>query len=640
MAIYSKKLYRDNFHTHLDKIQSGEQLAGSIPLGIKRIDEVLVPLAPTDLGIVLALPGHGKCLAKGTRVVMFDGTLRNVEDVFPGEKLMGPDSTPRNVLSIARGREQMYWIRQNKAIDYRVNESHILSLKYSGTDEVINVSVRDIINGNVKSIDRLKGYKASVEFDEKEFLLSPYFIGLWLGDGTSTKSEITNVDQEIISYCLDYGQLMGKRVRLVCDKRNSSVTYIRFSNYSQDNSEPMISILRRMDLLNNKHIPDIYKYNNQRNRLLLLAGLIDTDGSLEYNGYRITQKRKKLIEDIKFVADSLGFRTTLRQKVVNDTIYYELGIYGDIQKIPVKVERKKSLRKTQRVDASLTGISIEKDIVDDYYGFTIDGDGLFLLEDFTVTHNTSFMMHMIMQGCEVYRNGQGKYAPPIYVTKETAIEEILLRLLANYVTIDIKDIKMNKPYINWVDIHENADRMMEDNPIIFIGHSLYANDTRKVLSAQKVIEDIDRIHQKIGCPTALAAIDYLQRFDWDGEHDRRLSLFKCVDGFKDNALEGKYPSLLGCQGRREVSDKTFPVPTDRDALETSNIEHTADWMIGQMRPIKYWEAGTVIPKSKNNTIVTPDLFYVNILKQRSGETNIGFYISFDPRIFSFADLEE
>ncbi|MEJ7664046.1 MAG: Hint domain-containing homing endonuclease [Hymenobacter sp.] len=62
---------------------------------------------------------------------MFDGTLRRVEDVRAGDLLMGDDSTPRRVLSLARGRENMYWVRQNKGDDYRVNESHILSLKRS-----------------------------------------------------------------------------------------------------------------------------------------------------------------------------------------------------------------------------------------------------------------------------------------------------------------------------------------------------------------------------------------------------------------------------------------------------------------------------------------------------------------------------
>ncbi len=47
-----------------------------------------------------------------TKVLMFDGTLKNVEDVAVGDKLMGDDSTPRNVLSITSGKEQMYWVRK------------------------------------------------------------------------------------------------------------------------------------------------------------------------------------------------------------------------------------------------------------------------------------------------------------------------------------------------------------------------------------------------------------------------------------------------------------------------------------------------------------------------------------------------
>lgn len=253
---------------------------------------------------------------------------------------------------------------------------------------------------------------------------------------------------------------------------------------------------------------------------------------------------------------------------------------------------------------------------------------------------TSMMMHMTMQACAAYKLDTSSYSPPIFVTKETAVEEILLRILSNYATVNIQDIKMNKSYINWQDMHQYADKMMDEYPIIFIGHSLYGSDTRKVLSAQKVIEDIDRIHQKLGTASSLISIDYLQRFDWENESDRRMSLFKCVDGFKDMALELKCPVLLGCQARREVADKPYPVPGVRDALETSNIEHTADWMIGQMRPSMYWEIGSVIPKSKNNVIVTPDLFYINILKQRSGEVNVGTYCSFDARIFAFCSIDD
>ena len=46
------------------------------------------------------------CHRKGQRVVMYDGTLKAVEDVKIGDRLMGPDSRPRTVLSLARGRQE------------------------------------------------------------------------------------------------------------------------------------------------------------------------------------------------------------------------------------------------------------------------------------------------------------------------------------------------------------------------------------------------------------------------------------------------------------------------------------------------------------------------------------------------------
>lgn len=86
--------------------------------------------------------GGGKCLGAGTPVLMFDGSIKLVEDIRVGDQLMGPDRKPRQVLSLARGREQMYRVR-NHAKGYVVNESHILSLRHQGAGELRNVSVHD-----------------------------------------------------------------------------------------------------------------------------------------------------------------------------------------------------------------------------------------------------------------------------------------------------------------------------------------------------------------------------------------------------------------------------------------------------------------------------------------------------------------
>ena len=75
--------------------------------------------------------GGGKCLALGTKVIMADGSLCAIENVRKGDAVMGPDSKPRNVLGVTRGRSELYKISQTSGIDYVVNNAHILSLKKS-----------------------------------------------------------------------------------------------------------------------------------------------------------------------------------------------------------------------------------------------------------------------------------------------------------------------------------------------------------------------------------------------------------------------------------------------------------------------------------------------------------------------------
>lgn len=77
------------------------------------------------------------CHAKGSRILMYDGSIKLVEDISVGDSLIGPDSEPRTVLQLARGRETMVRITPEKGAAFIVNKSHILSL------EVIKKSLSD-----------------------------------------------------------------------------------------------------------------------------------------------------------------------------------------------------------------------------------------------------------------------------------------------------------------------------------------------------------------------------------------------------------------------------------------------------------------------------------------------------------------
>lgn len=97
-------------------------------------------------GIILW--GPPGCHAAGTKVIMYDGSKKNVEDVKIGDFLMGPDSKPRKVLDLCRGKDEMYEVTPTKGDSFVVNGHHILSLHKSHSEdksypEILNISVND-----------------------------------------------------------------------------------------------------------------------------------------------------------------------------------------------------------------------------------------------------------------------------------------------------------------------------------------------------------------------------------------------------------------------------------------------------------------------------------------------------------------
>jgi superfamily II DNA or RNA helicase len=293
-------------------------------------------------GGILEVPcGRGKCLGKDTKILMFDGSIKLVQDIMVGDLLMGDDSTPRKVLSLARGRETMYKVSSVKGDGYIVNESHILSLKTSSYLEpkgtVIDISVFDYLNLPKSSMESLYGYRVPIHFKEKDVEINPYLLGYWLGDDSSDKIPIEYLIKNIIT---------------------------------------------------NRHIPDNYKCNSRRNQLELLAGLLDSYGYYHNECYELEEDSEKLLDDIIFISRSLGFSVLKMNK-------NEIRINGPgLEEIPVKNINKPTLINN---DSLTYQIKLEKLDIDDYYGFEIDGNHRFVLDDFTVTHNTVMALKIISQ---------------------------------------------------------------------------------------------------------------------------------------------------------------------------------------------------------------------------------------------------
>lgn len=356
--------------------------------------------------LILFLPtGGGKCLGKDTPILMYDGSIKLVQDMCIGDQLIGPDSKPRNVRSICRGREMLYRVTPVKGDPYIVNESHILSLKETGTSKVVNVGVTDYLQRSNYFRHTHKGWRTGVDFKPQDNTLSldPYFLGLWLGDGSSRGPNITTPDKEVADYVSQYAASFGLSMRIQQEKGNCTTycIYNRQSNGMKGGSNPILNELRALDLLQNKHIPHAFLSSSRQNRLILLAGIIDTDGYLHNGGYDLVFIQERLAKDVVFLARSLGLaayvmpckKTCTNNGVTGD--YWRIGISGDTDMVPVRVPRRQAAPRQQKKSVLVTGIKVEPIGVGDYYGFEIDGDHLFLLGDFTVTHNTVMFCHMI-----------------------------------------------------------------------------------------------------------------------------------------------------------------------------------------------------------------------------------------------------
>jgi hypothetical protein len=356
---------------------------------------------PKAKGNILGLwgpPGNGKCFAKDTQILMYDGKYKNVQDIRVYDVVMGDDSKPRIVLSLGQGIDEMYEIKSNKGESYTVNSEHILCLKsyrlnfikkikynnfklayfdktnfkmsykYFTTfedaskqlesltnneeDKIIEITVKDYLKLPNYIKNKLRGYKTGVEFPKKEVCDDAYSLGLFLG--------------------------------------------------TQDIDSPFII---------NQFIPYDYKVNDRETRLKLLAGIIDSNGY--YNErmlhYEIIQKSKTLSDDVLYLVRSLGF-VAYQYKIIksfntnkdnNLEDYYRIEFYGNkLDEIPSVYLKTQCKENNKTKDSLVYRFEVIHKGQGDYYGFTLDGNNRFLLGDFTVTHNTS----LIKEGIAIAMN--------------------------------------------------------------------------------------------------------------------------------------------------------------------------------------------------------------------------------------------
>ena len=418
--------------------------------------------------------GLGKCHGKGTEILMHDCSIKKVEDICVGDLIMGDDGTPRKVLSLANGTDNLYRVTLKNGDGFTCNSAHILSLEMSlgyrkwKKDDVINIGIEDFLKLPAWAQNYMKAYKRPLEFEETKVRFDPYVYGCWLGDGSKNQLSFTINDKDI--QIVEYLNKWADGLNLVCriEPGRGCNTY-HFSHGASNEREYFEKGFVKESYIHEKRIYRKYLINSRDIRLELLAGLLDTDGYLIDNCYEIATKFKGLRDDILFLARSLGFSVKHSVKTVNNVDYYRICISGNTGDIPCKTRKRAGARR-QIKNPLRYGFTIESIGVGEYYGFTLDGNHLYMLSDFTVTHNTVQELEFLYQ-CQKKFGGKALIVCPLGVRQEFSrdAERILGYAPPEYVR-SMEEVKAAKTDI----VITNYERVRDGDidPKYFIATSL------------------------------------------------------------------------------------------------------------------------------------------------------------------------
>jgi DNA-directed RNA polymerase beta subunit len=409
-----------------------------------------------------------ECFDPETPILMWDGTSKLAKNIVIGDVLvddLGKETTVRTTCS---GLKNMYDVipEKHNFMKHRVTDNHILSLKIRGHKSIIETNridrnythsveflnreenkfqqkyfntlkeAEDFVNGfndddtlditienylklNKRTKDRLVLFKTEgIHWTKKDVEMDPYLLGMWLGDGLSDGCGFAlnwKTDFETLAYwekwAEENGSIISKGERYkfsVVSKKNKEAAAAGLCNRVEE--APLKKYLRKYNLLNNKHIPNEYLTNDRETRLKVLAGLIDTDGSVRAHGHeiRISQgpANYRIIDDAYTLAMSLGFSCGVKEGKSQWTdeksgekkfsTYKELTITGhQICEIPTLLPRKKlaPIENNTLLTRSKSFMCSKFSLVEvgegPYVGWQLhDKRGRFCLSDGLAVHNT------------------------------------------------------------------------------------------------------------------------------------------------------------------------------------------------------------------------------------------------------------
>lgn len=448
-----------------------------IPTGIGKLDEALEGgLGKGEMGVIVGPTSFGKSLWVDELVATPKGFVR-IGDIRVGDFVMNRKGQPTKVLGVfPQGKRDLYKVGFSDGVSCICDMEHLWAVnsyyqrcgkKWSSRrkkkvyrpDNTYKVkTLREIVeDGLFRSHGRRHNYKVpmpkATHFNKKVLHVNPYLLGLMLGDGnfkslvmTVDNQDIDNIDVNLKDCGFDY------TVSTVTIDDNTK-SYIKINKEFGKSLSEYYSL----DISNDsKYIHSDFLYNSIKNRVELLNGLMDSDGTCSKNGYSsYSTKSKRLAEEVKQLVLSLGGFAKVREKnasyfnenlnqVVNCGLHYEVVITLCDKKYPIfKLKRKQDrvvYRDKKKGERFID--SVEFAFNDDAVCILVeDKEHLFLTKDFIVTHNTSLTTAMASFAAtyKCPQNNDMGYKV-LQIVFEDRIKQIQRKHIGRITGIEAKDI--------------------------------------------------------------------------------------------------------------------------------------------------------------------------------------------------------
>ena len=272
--------------------------------------------------ILLASRQIGKALALDTPIPTPTGWT-TMGDLKDGDQVYGINGKPCNVVKA----HDVLYDRECYKITFDNNEEIIADSEHlwftqTRDDRRHNIpgkvkTTKDILNTLITHGDepnhRIPMCINGVEGVVKDLPISPYILGLWLGDGASAGGGIT-VGSRDIEEIVSKLQADTQFNKIIIKEYRTKVFTLRPTVQSGVKTKSLSALLKANNLYRNKHIPREYLIASREQRLELLKGLIDSDGYISKTGIcQFYNTNHTLVDQVRELVESLGYKVTEKE---------------------------------------------------------------------------------------------------------------------------------------------------------------------------------------------------------------------------------------------------------------------------------------------------------------------------------------